>query len=259
MSDGLPSRVVSPLDVVLLVVTGLLAGGVNAIAGGGTLIMFPALVATGMPTLNAAVTNSVALWPGYVGNVVSLGPQVRHESLARWPLAIYAVLGSLIGSALLLGAPEGTVDLVIPILVLGASLVLAFQPRLRARLGGADHDRPLVIGLSVVGVGIYGGFFQGALGVILLAVLGIALSAPLAVINAIKGVLQLVIVSTNVVVFSIFGPVNWAVAALVAPASLVGGVIGGRFSRRADETILRRCVIAFGVTVGLWLAIRALI
>lgn len=250
----------SPVDVVLLIVAGLIAGGVNAIAGGGTLIMFPALVATGMPTVNAAVTNAVALWPGYVGNVASLGPQARRESLARWPLAIYAVAGSLVGSALLLAASKDTVDLVIPILVLTASLVLAFQPRLRARLGGgADRDRPLVIAMAVVGVGIYGGFFQGALGVILLAVLGIALSAPLAIINALKGMLQLVVVSTNVVVFSIFGPVDWAVAALVAPASLLGGVLGGRFARRADETVLRRCVVVFGIAVGLWLAVRALV
>ncbi|MCW2604728.1 MAG: hypothetical protein JWN61_2863 [Pseudonocardiales bacterium] len=250
----------TPVDVVLLVVAGLVAGGVNAIAGGGTLIMFPALVATGMPTVSAAVTNAVALWPGYVGNVASLGPQARKESLACWPLAIYAVLGSLIGSALLLAAPPGTVDVVIPVLVLGASLVLAFQPKLRARLGGgADHDRPMVIALAVVGVGIYGGFFQGALGVILLAVLGIALSAPIAVTNAIKGMLQLVVVSTNVVVFSLFGPVDWAVAALVAPASLLGGVIGGRFARRADATVLRRCVVVFGIAVGLWLAVRALV
>ena len=250
----------SSADVILLIAAGLLAGGINAIAGGGTLIMFPALVATGMPTVNAAVTNAVALWPGYVGNVVSLGPQARRESIARWPLAIYAVVGALIGSVLLLVAPDGLVDLVIPVLVLGASTVLAFQPALRGRLGGgADRDRPLVIGLAVVGVGIYGGFFQGALGVILLAVLGIALSAPLAVINAIKGLLQLVIVSTNVVVFAIFGPVDWAVAALVAPASLLGGVIGGRFARRADETVLRRSVVVFGLAVGLWLAVRALV
>jgi uncharacterized membrane protein YfcA len=251
---------VSPVDAVLLIIAGLVAGGVNAIAGGGTLIMFPALVATGLPTVNAAVTNAVALWPGYVGNVASLGPQARRESIARWPLAIYAVVGSLIGSALLLGASKSTVDLVIPILVLGASLVLAFQPRLRARLGArADHDRPVVIALCVVGVGIYGGFFQGALGVILLAVLGIALSAPLAVVNALKGMLQLVVVSTNVVIFSIFGPVDWAVAALVAPASLLGGVIGGHFARRADDSVLRRCVVVFGLAVGLWLGVRALV
>lgn len=250
----------SALDVVLLAVAGIIAGGVNAIAGGGTLLMFPALVATGMPTVSAAVTNSVALWPGYVGNVASLGPQARREALTRWPLAIYAIAGSLTGSALLLAAPEDTVEIVIPALVLGASLVLAFQPALRARLGGGtDRDRPLLIALAVGGVGIYGGFFQGALGVILLAVLGIALTAPLSVINAIKGWLQLVVVTTNVVVFAVFGPVDWAVAALVAPASLLGGVIGGRFARHANERLLRRCVVVFGITVGLWLAFRALV
>ena len=244
----------SALDVVLLAVAGIVAGGVNAIAGGGTLLMFPALVATGMPTVSAAVTNSVALWPGYVGNVASLGPQARREALTRWPLAIYAILGSLTGSALLLAAPEDTVEIVIP------ALVLAFQPALRARLGGGtDRDRPLLIALAVGGVGIYGGFFQGALGVILLAVLGIALTAPLSVINAIKGWLQLVVVTTNVVVFAVFGPVDWAVAALVAPASLLGGVIGGRFARHANERLLRRCVVVFGITVGLWLAFRALV
>lgn len=250
----------SAADVILLIVAGVVAGGVNAIAGGGTLLMFPALVATGMPTVQATVTNAVALWPGYVGNVASLGPQARGGAFARWALILYAICGSLIGSALLLSAPEDAVDLVIPVLVLGASLVLAFQSRLKGRLRrGADHDRPMAVALSVVGSGIYGGFFQGALGVILLAVLGLALSESMAVINAIKGLLQLAVVSTNVVVFSLFGPVDWAVAALVAPASLLGGVLGGRFARGANEKVLQRCVVAFGITVGIWLAVRALV
>jgi uncharacterized membrane protein YfcA len=221
-----------PAQYATLAAVGLVAGGVNAIAGGGTLLMFPALVATGMPTVDASVTNSVAL---------------------------FAIAGSLCGSALLLTTPKHVVSLIVPFLVFAASLVLAAQPWLKKRFGAsADHDRNGLISACVFGVGIYGGFFQGALGVILMAVLGVAMVATLTVVNALKGLLQVVIVSANVVVFSLFGPVHWLAALFIAPASLLGGVLGGRFARSVNELVLRRCVVVFGLVVAVWLAVRAL-
>jgi uncharacterized membrane protein YfcA len=248
-----------PVQYATLAAVGLVAGGVNAIAGGGTLLMFPALVATGMPTVDASVTNSVALWPGYVGNVVSLGAPAREQARTRGKLALFAIAGSLCGSALLLTTPRHVVNLIVPFLVFAASLVLAAQPWLKKRFGArADHDRNGLIAACVFGVGVYGGFFQGALGVILMAVLGVAMVATLTVVNALKGLLQVVIVSANVVVFSLFGPVHWLAALFVAPASLLGGVLGGRFARSVNELVLRRCVVAFGLVVAVWLAVRAL-
>lgn len=245
-------------EYVLLLTVGLVAGCVNAIAGGGTLLMLPALVGVGLPIKDASVTNSVALWPGYVGNAVGLGPIAREQARIHWRLGAIAVAGSLCGSILLLLSPADAVDVIVPFLVLGASLVLGAQPALKRRFGaGAGQQRTALLSICVFGIGIYGGFFQGALGVILMAVLGVAMAASLHVVNALKGLLQVVVVSTNVLVFAIFGPVHWLAALLIAPASLTGGVIGGRFANRVDENVLRRCVVVIGIAVALWMGVKA--
>lgn len=246
-------------DIVLLLGVGVVAGCVNAIAGGGTLLMLPALIATGLPTKDASVTNAVALWPGYVGNAVGLGPIAREQAAKHWRLSVIAVAGALFGSGLLLISPAGLVDLLIPFLVLGASILLALQPWLRRRFGGGGHEQHTVLlSACVFGTGVYGGFFQGALGVILMAVLGVAMVASLQVVNALKGILQVVVVSTNVLVFAVFGPVHWLAALLIAPSSLAGGVLGARFARSVDENVLRRAVVAVGILVAIWMGVRAL-
>jgi uncharacterized membrane protein YfcA len=247
-------------EYLLLLVVGVIAGAVNAIAGGGTLLMLPALVGTGLPTKDASVTNSVALWPGYVGNALGLGPIAREQARQRWLLGVIAVAGALCGSLLLLIIPGAAVDLIVPFLVLGASLLLAAQPWLKRRFGaGADEQRSVLVSVCVFGVGLYGGFFQGALGVILMAVLGVAMAVPLQVVNALKGLLQVAVVSTNVVVFALFGPVHWLAALVIAPASLAGGVLGGRFARSVDENVLRRCVVVVGILVAIWMGVRAIV
>jgi uncharacterized membrane protein YfcA len=246
-------------EYALLLGVGVVAGCVNAIAGGGTLLMLPALVGAGLPTRDASVTNAVALWPGYVGNAVGLGPIAREQTARHWRLAVVAVAGSLCGSALLLISPAGLVNLVIPFLVLGASILLALQPWLKRRFGaGADAQHTALLSACVFATGLYGGFFQGALGVILMAVLGVAMAASLQVVNALKSVLQVVVVSTNVVVFALFGPVHWVAALLIAPSSLAGGVLGARFARSVNEDVLRRAVVAVGVCVAIWMGVRAL-
>jgi len=150
------------------------------------------------------------------------------------------------------------VDAIIPFLVLGASLLLAFQASMRRRFGAThDQQRTLLLGTCVFATGLYGGFFQGALGVILMAVLGVAMTASLQVVNALKGVLQVVVVTTNVLIFAIFGPVHWVAALIIAPSSLAGGVLGARFARAVDENVLRRSVVAVGIGVAVWMGVRA--
>ncbi len=235
---------------------GLVGGFVNSIAGGGSLLLFPALVASGMGTVPANVTNSVALWPGYIGNVVALGPDDR-PGRSQWPLFLVSAVGAAAGCALLLLTPASAFDVVVPFLVLGASALLGFQPRIKAALGGhvADRRGHLLAGAGLGG--LYGGYFGGGLGVILMALLGLTIAAPLTHVNALKGVLQLLVSTVSLLVFATFGPVDWVAAVLIAPLSLIGGVIGGRFVRRLSEPVLRACVVSFGVIVGVWLAIRA--
>jgi hypothetical protein len=243
-------------DLTLVCGAGLVGGFVNSIAGGGSLLLFPALVASGMGTVAANVTNSVALWPGYLGNVVALGPADR-PGRRQWQVLLAAIIGAGAGCALLLLTPASAFDVVVPFLVLGASALLAFQPRIKQALGGHAQDRHSHLVAGAFAGAVYGGYFCGGLGVILMALLGLTVAAPLTQVNALKGVLQLLVATVSLIVFAIFGPVDWVSAVLIAPLSLLGGVIGGRLVRRLSERVLRICVVVFGVAVGIWLLIRA--
>lgn len=248
---------VTPQHVALVAAAGGLGGMVNAIAGGGSLILYPALVAIGMPSVDANVTNSVGIWPGYVGNLVGLGPDVALSRGHVARLIAPAVIGSLIGCALLLATPSSSFDVIVPFLVIGAALLLAAQPRLSTLLK-AEHvqHRVVVIG-SVFLASIYGGYFGGGLGVILLAVLGLCLGTDLKVSNAVKSVLTPLVNVVAVLTFAVFGPVQWTLVAFTAPVALVGGILGGRVAALVSPAALRRIVVAFGLGVGVWLAVRA--
>lgn len=241
----------------LIAAAGLSGGFVNAVAGGGSLLLFPALVAAGLGTVPANVTNSVALWPGYLGNVAALGVSDRPDRTRPLVYAV-AVAGAAGGGALLLLTPASAFAIVVPFLVLGASGLLALQPLLKRRLGSRGDDRP---GSMAAGTGlgaIYGGYFGGGLGVILLALLGLTSSAPLSQVNVTKGLLQLVVATVSLIVFAAFGPIDWMAVVIAAPAALLGGVVGGRLAKRLSEPVLRASVVAFGIVVGIWLALRAL-
>jgi uncharacterized protein len=245
----------------LLVGAGLAAGTVNAIAGGGSLITFPALVATGLAPVPANVTNSLAVSPGYVASVVGSRKDLPGDRRDLVKLAPTAVIGSLIGCALLLATPARAFELVVPFLVLAAAAVLAYQDRLKSVVG---HPRDLSprrksLGLhAMVFVGAaYGGYFGAALGVMLVAALGLVLDAKLAAVSALKNAISAVVGLVTVLVFAIFGPVAWLEVAIVAPATMVGGYAGARLARKLPQKTLRVAIVTVGVAVGLILLWRA--
>jgi uncharacterized membrane protein YfcA len=249
-------------NVALLLGAGVAAGTVNAIAGGGSLITFPALITTGLGSLAANVTNSVAVFPGYVSSVYgSRADLPRGRSL----LAVLptAAVGSALGCWLLLVTPARAFDLIVPFLVLGAAIVLALQQRLRRFVGHPRDLSPRRRRLTLhalVGVGgVYGGYFGAALGVMLVAGLGLVLDATLARVTAIKNAVSAVVGLVTVVAFGISGRVDWADVAVVAPATLVGGYVGARVARRLPAPVLRAVIVTFGIVVGLYLLWRAVI
>lgn len=245
-------------DYAVSVGAGLIGGWVNSVAGGGSLVLYPALIAAGLPSVDANVTNSVALWPGYAGNLLGLGSSFSDNAAHLRRLAVPAVVGAVVGCVLLLITPGRAFDVVVPFLVIAASLLLAAQPRLKAAISGEHGLHPAVLLLSVGAASVYGGYFGGGLGVILLAVLGLTLGSGIRVANAVKGGLSLLVNTVSVAVFALFGPVHWGLALAVAPATLVGGAVGGRFASGVNETALRRLVVAFGLAVGVWLGYRAM-
>lgn len=249
------------LDGALVAFAGLLCGIVNSIAGGGSLILFPALLATGMTSLSANVTNSLATWPGYVGGVLGFRDDIRGQRRRLPPLVVATLAGSSVGCTLLLVTPEGAFDVVVPFLVLFASLLTAAQPAAKRRLEGraATGEQPSRAAIGGIFVAsIYGGYFGGALGVIMVGVLGLTVHDTFRRLNASKALLSLVDASVSVVVFGLFGPVEWTYVAIAAPTTLVGGFVGAKVARRLDERILRATVVTFGIAVSLYLFARAL-
>ncbi|GAA1030475.1 sulfite exporter TauE/SafE family protein [Virgisporangium ochraceum] len=254
-----------PTDVVLLIVAGVAAGIVNGFAGGGSLITFPALIATGLSPVSANVTNSLSVVPGYAasayGTRKDLAELMGDRRGAVWRLIPTAVAGGVVGCALLLLAPARAFDYIVPFLVLGAAAILAFQNRLRAVVGHpqdlSPRRRTLAMHGIVAGMTIYGGYFGAAMGVMAVAGLGLVIADTMARISALKNVISTTVGLTTVVVFSIFGPVDWLAVAVVAPATIVGGYSGARMARRLRSDVLRWIIVCFAVAVGVVLLVRA--
>jgi uncharacterized protein len=256
-----------PSHIAILLIAGLGAGTVNAIAGGGSLITFPALLAVGLGAKPANFTNSVAVSPGYLASVYGsrtdldalAGGGGRRSLLALLPTT---VAGTLLGALLLRATPAATFQIVVPFLVLGAAGVLAFQNRLRSVVGHPatmSRTRRVVVLHALVGIGsVYGGYFGAALGVMLVAGLGLVLDETMARISALKNAVSAVVGLVTVLAFAIFGTVDWAAVAAIAPATLAGGYLGARLARRLPSPVLRTIIVVFGVVVGGYLLIKAL-
>lgn len=249
----------STTDLVLLAVTGVLAGAVNAVAGGGSLITFPALVATGLSPLTANVTNTIAQLPGYLSIVEGYRPHLGGQ----WPrlrvLLAPTLAGAGAGVALLYWGGEDAFEAVVPWLILGACALLGLSPRLRERLAAREGDGSRLtwgLGLAVFGCGAYASYFGAAAGVLLLAVLALGVIDSLQRLNALNRVLILVAnVAAAPALIWLF-PVDWVAVATLAPATLVGGAIGSRVARRLDDGVLRAVVIAIGIGVAVWMLVR---
>ncbi len=244
----------TPETVGLLAGAGLLAGGVNAIAGGGSLISFPALLAAGYPAVTANVTNTVALFPGYAGSVAGGRVELDGQGTRIRAMAITSVVGAAGGAALLLTTPGEVFRSVVPFLILLACGLLLLQPRLSAlvqrRTGAEAGHRSPALQLSVLLAAVYGAYFGAGLGVLLLGVLGIFLAEQLRRVNALKNVLSLGINTVALVAFGVFGPVAWEAVLVVAATSLAGGYLGARVARRIPSAVLRAAVVLYGVVVA---------
>lgn len=238
--------------IVLIGLAAVAAGAINAIAGGGSLVSFPVLVATGMPSLIANVTNTVALCPGYLGATFAQRRELvgqRGRALRLVPLAI---AGSLVGTWILLHTSEQSFDIVVPFLLVFAAGLLAAQGPLRAYLrkrSSAAHSvafAMLPVGLAA----IYGAYFGAGLGVIIIATLAVTINDSLVRTNALKQLLSLVINICAAVVYIADGRIDWSVAAVVAVGALVGGVVGGKIVSRVPERVFRVAVIVIALAVA---------
>ena len=247
-----------PAQIGLLAGAALVAGAVNAVAGGGSLISFPALLAVGYPALTANVTNSVALTPGYFGGTLGYRRELTGQRGRILALGAISAAGAVVGAALLLISSAALFERIVPWLIFLACGLLAAQTRL-ARLvrdrrpdgpAGADgHTAPLFAAQFLAAA--YGAYFGAGVGIMMLAILGIFLADNLQRLNALKGLLSFLISVVAAVSFLLFADVSLIAVAVMAVASLLGGQLGVLLARRLNDRTLRWLVIAFGVAVGL--------
>ena len=239
-----------------LLAAAFVAGAINAVAGGGSLVSFPALVAAGYTPKTANVTNTVALWPGYLSSSYGYRGELKTQRVRMISLTVPSIGGALAGSVILLLTPGNAFDAIVPFLILFACGLMAMQERL-ARFAFAHHlasegedHVPLALIGGVFLLAVYGAYFGAGLGIMTLAVLGILLPDDIQRSNALKSLLSLLINAAAVLFFAFFGPVRWVPALIMAVGALAGGYLGVGVARRLGRRPLRISVIGYGVVVA---------
>lgn len=252
------------LSVFEIIIAGLAAaaaGFINALAGGGTLISFPALIALGVPDIAANITNTVALCPGYLSGAIAQREDLRGQGRRLWLLLPAGIIGGVAGSLLLLLGSEPVFHVLIPFLILLAALLLAVQDKVRdwirkqshtAESGGSGGKALLPVGLAAV----YGGYFGAGMSVIVLAVLGLFLDDTLTRLNALKQCISLSINVAAAVFFLFSGMVIWPLAMVMATGALAGGAAGGRIAGKINPVLLRWTVVVISSAIGIFLLVR---
>ena len=240
-----------------------LSGAVNSIAGGGTLLTFPALLGLGVPAISANATSTVALWPGSLASM--FGYRRELVGAERWAarLAIPSLLGGLSGAGLLLITPEARFRALVPWLVLGATLLFAVQGPLmkwlRARLGATDAAVPRAIEptmgmlISQYFVGIYGGYFGAGAGIVMLAVFGLMGLKNIHQMNGLKNFNGICFNGVAAISFAVMGLVNWPIAAVMSIGSILGGYVMSGLAQKVPQSLVRNAVTLIGVGSAIWL------
>jgi uncharacterized membrane protein YfcA len=246
---------VSALDVLLLVCAGVAAGLTGSIAGLASLVSYPALLAVGLGPIGANVTNTVALVFSTLGSTLGSRPELEGQAARLRPLALAGVLGGGVGATLLLLTPSDTFERIAPWLIGLASLTILIRPRvhLEHRRPGAGARLPA----AVFAIGIYGGYFGAAAGVMVLALMLVATGESLARSNAFKNVVLGVANAAAAVGFALLGPVHWGAAAPLAVGLFGGGRLGPIVVRRSDATALRGIIGVAGLALAVKLAFDA--
>lgn len=239
-------------EVITIALAGLAAGTINTIVGSGTLITFPVLLAFGYPPVSANVSNTVGLVPGSISGAVGYRRELAGQRPRAIRLGTMSVLGGITGAVLLLVLPAAAFTAVVPVFIALALVLTVLQPRLSAWLNEreVDLDRRGValVPLAIYTVGVYGGYFGAAQGILLLGILGVALAQDLHRTNALKNVLAGLTNGVAGVYFVFAAHVDWAPAAIIAVSSILGAQLGARYGRRLHPDALRALIVVVGVS-----------
>src|SRR5919108_3047515 len=230
---------------------GIVAGTINTVVGSGTLFTFPVLLAFGYSPVTANVSNTVGLVPGSAAGAIGYRRELEGERTRTLRFAIASVLGGITGAVLLLVLPASAFEAIVPVFIAIALVAVVLQPRLD-RLVAEHRPPPDAHGTGLPRVlvyvaGVYGGYFGAAQGILLLAILGLALPDDLQRVNALKNVLAGIVNLVAGVGFIIVAHVAWGAAVLVAAGAIAGGHLGARYGRRLPPAVLRAIIVVVGV------------
>ncbi|MEV4280627.1 sulfite exporter TauE/SafE family protein [Actinoplanes xinjiangensis] len=240
---------------VLLMAGGVGSGLTGSMAGLASLISYPTLLAVGLPPIAANVTNSVGLLASGAGSAAGSRVELRGQGPRILRLSVFALLGGTTGAVLLLNTTSAVFERIVPLLIVLAAVVLLLRDQLRGwytRPRSRFAQPPL--GFAIFLIGIYGGYFGAAAGVLMLAVMSMSMVEPLAVTNAVKSVVLAASNAAAAVLYAFIAPVDWAAAALLGVGCLIGSWIGPALVRRTPERPLRIviAVAALGLAAYLW-------
>ncbi|MFP5468011.1 MAG: sulfite exporter TauE/SafE family protein [Gammaproteobacteria bacterium] len=241
-------------SLVLLAAAAFGAGVLNAIAGGGSFLTFPALVFTGVPPIVANATSALAVSPGYLGSTLGFRPELRALPVRRlWRETLIAAGGGLAGAGLLLVTPASFFAGIVPWLLLFATALFAAGPRIARRAQRASGhaqglERWREPGLLVVA--IYGGYFNGGLGILLMALYTVAGESRIHTVNALKNLNSLVLSWLSVAAFVVAGAIAWRQGLLMMVVATAGGFYGARWSRHLPGSVVRTGVIITGLVMS---------
>lgn len=255
---------------VLIAAAGVWAGMINTVVGSGTLVTFPTLVAFGFSPVTATTSNAIGLAPGTISGAIGYRHELRGEMRRLRTLAPASFVGAVCGTVLLLSLPANAFERIVPVLVGLAVVLVIIQPKVstwvlrrretRKERGEAEHGRGstvLLVALTFL-VGIYGGYFTAAQGVMLMAIMGMLLDEPIQRLNGIKNVLAAVVNIVAGTIYAFIAPISWPVVFLLAGGSIVGGWIGAHVGRRLPPLALRIVIVIVGVAAIVQLILRQL-
>ncbi|MFN3376450.1 MAG: sulfite exporter TauE/SafE family protein [Burkholderiaceae bacterium] len=238
-------------DTLVLLSAAFMAGALNAVAGGGSFLTLPALVYAGVPPVAANATGTVALLPGYIAGAWGFREDTAPPpGLSLRLIVALSLVGGAAGAALLLLTPDATFRRVVPWLLLAATALFAFGPQLRARLAGRGTPSRTRAVLGVLAVAGYGGYFNGGLGILLLALFGLLGQTQLNAMNGLKNWVSALLTAIAVAIYAAGGLVHWPEALLMMVAATLGGYGGARVARRIPAQWLRAGIVATGLTMA---------
>lgn len=242
-------------NIGLVAVVGVISGAANVLAGAGALLTYPILIAVGLPPVAANVTNDVGIIPGNLSGVVGLRRSLGGQHLLLRRLVPGAMLGSLVGAAVLLLIPGSAFAWIAPPALLAASLLTLAQPAL-ARRSARHREGRHTLAAAIIATSTYGGYFGTGIGLIFMGVLSVLVDDTPARLNAVKTVLQFVTNGLAGIVFALVAPVHWLMVAALAAGSLSGAQLGARLAGHLSAGALRAVIAVIGILASAVLLVQ---